>query len=194
MEKVALFASGSGSNAEALMSYFQDHPQIRVELLLSNKEGAYALTRAESFGISSGTFTRETFYQKETLREVLEAMGIRWIALAGFLWKLPPYLIAAYPDRILNIHPALLPKFGGKGMYGHHVHEAVVAAGETESGPTIHLVNEHYDEGQVLFQARTPVGPSDSPEDVAAKVLNLEHAWYPKVLEAHILGQPMPRA
>ena len=183
---IALFASGSGSNAERIVEYFRDHPQIAVRLILCNNPQAGVIARAERLGVPLVLFNREEFRSGRVL-ELLRENGVDWVILAGFLWLVPPGLVAAFPNRILNLHPALLPKFGGKGMYGHFVHEAVVAAGERESGITIHRVNEHYDEGAVVFQARFPVEPTDTPADVARKGQALEHEWFPKIIEREVL-------
>ncbi len=189
MISLALFASGSGSNAEKIVDYFRDHPQIRVRLILCNNPEAGVMARAERLGVPLVLFNREEFRSGRVL-EILRENGIDWVILAGFLWLVPKELVAAFPGKILNLHPALLPKFGGKGMYGHFVHEAVVAAGERESGITIHRVDEHYDEGAVVFQARFPVEPTDTPADVARKGQALEHEWFPKVIEEQVLQRP----
>lgn len=183
MKHLAIFASGGGSNARKIIEYFEKKPAVRVSLLISNKKDAPALEMAGSFGIATHVINRKEFYETENLLEILQQYKIDFIALAGFLWLIPPYLVRAYPRRMTNIHPALLPKYGGKGMYGWHVHEAVRAAGETESGMTIHYVNENYDEGDIIFQARCPIDPDDTPQDIAAKVLKLEHRYYPEVLD-----------
>lgn len=186
---IAVFASGGGSNADKIIQYFKDSSVGRVALVVSNKPDAGVLAIAESNGIPTQIIDRHGFYQTEAILEVLNKHHIEFIALAGFLWLAPAYLVRAFPHRILNIHPALLPKYGGKGMYGHHVHEAVKAAGETESGMSIHFVNEHYDEGDIVFQARCALHPEDSPEDIARKVLVLEHQFYPRIIEKVILEQ-----
>lgn len=190
MTNIAIFASGSGTNAEAIMNHFKRRAgtdsDIRVSLLLSNRADAYALKRAEGFGVPTATFTREEFRDPEgAVSRLLNAHAIDFIVLAGFLWLVPPYLTRQYP--IVNIHPALLPKYGGKGMYGHHVHEAVIANREVESGITIHWVNEAYDSGDILFQAKVPVNPEqDTPDSVAAKVHELEYRWFPETIEKAI--------
>lgn len=189
MISLALFASGSGSNAEKIVAYFREHPQIRVRLILCNNPEAGVIARAERLGVPLILFTREEFRLGRVL-EILRENGIDWVILAGFLWLVPKDLVGAFRGKILNLHPALLPKFGGKGMYGHFVHEAVVAAGEPESGITIHRVNEQYDEGAVVFQARFPVEPGDTPDDVARKGQALEHHWFPKVIEEQVLQRP----
>ncbi|NJL12234.1 MAG: phosphoribosylglycinamide formyltransferase [Microscillaceae bacterium] len=180
--QLAIFASGSGSNAQNIAEYFQHHPRIRVRLVLSNRLGAGVLERAARLGIETLVFDRNDFYEKDTVLHALQTAKIDWVILAGFLWLVPSYLLKAFPQRILNIHPALLPRYGGKGMYGHHVHEAVKAAGETESGITIHFANEHFDEGKIIFQARCALLPEDTPQTIAQKVQALEHAYFPKVI------------
>ena len=188
LKRIAIFATGSGSNAEAIMRYFQNNADIEISLLLSNKAEAGALTHAKNYGVRSVVFNRATFFETEEILEKLQEAQIDLIVLAGFLWKIPAYLIAAYPNKIINIHPALLPKFGGKGMYGMHVHEAVKAAGEKESGITIHLVNEHYDEGTILLQEKVDILPEDTASTIAKKVLQLEHAHLSPLIEKYLLG------
>lgn len=186
--QLAIFASGGGSNARAIMAYFKDHPSVSVGLVVSNRRQAGVLSIAEAYGVPSVVISKSSFYESTQLLEILDTYKISFIALAGFLLLVPPYIIARFPKRILNIHPALLPKFGGKGMYGHFVHEAVKAANETETGLTIHYATEAYDEGAAVFQARCVVAPEDTPETIAQKVLALEHLHYPRILEATILG------
>lgn len=185
--RLAIFASGSGTNAEEIFKYFKDHDYIGVTLLLSNKPDAFALQRASKFGIPSAVVTREEFKEGSRLLSLLSDSGATHIVLAGFLWLVPTYLIHAFPEKIINIHPALLPRYGGKGMYGAKVHEAVKAAGDVESGITIHLVNEHYDEGTILFQARCPITPDQTPEEIAACVHALEYEHYPRVIEKWVM-------
>jgi len=182
MQHLAIFASGTGSNAHKIIEFFQGSTEIKVALVVSNKRDAGVLGIARSHDIPTYVTDRKTFYDTTDLLEVLHEYSVDFIALAGFLWLIPSYLVHAFPRKIVNIHPALLPKYGGKGMYGRHVHTAVQAAGETETGMTIHFVNEHYDEGDVVFQARCPVLPSHSPDDIAHHVLALEHAHYPEVI------------
>ena len=192
MTKIAIFASGSGSNAENLARYFQNHPSISVSVILSDKESAYVLQRADNLGIESAVFSRDQFAQDDEDSPVatfLQDKNIDLIILAGFLRKIPGVLISRYPEKIINIHPSLLPKYGGKGMYGSRVHQAVVDARETVSGITIHLVNEVYDDGKILFQAQCEVGADDSPEDLARKIHSLEHAHFPQVVEHYISKQ-----
>lgn len=185
--KIALFSSGSGSNAEKIIEYFKNHPSISVEILYANNKNAFALQRAERLGVATRVFNRQDFYESDTIVTELINSGISWIILAGFLWLIPENLIQAYPEKIINIHPALLPKYGGKGMYGMHVHEAVVAANEKESGISIHLVNPIFDNGEILFQAKCDLNREDTPKDVAAKVLELEHFHFPRIIEKQIL-------
>jgi phosphoribosylglycinamide formyltransferase-1 len=184
--RVAVLASGSGTNAEEIFKHFRNHPSIQVVLLLSNNPQAYALERAKKYAIPSKVFTRSEFRESEEVLIWLQKRSVTHIVLAGFMWLVPDYLVKSYPHRIINIHPALLPKFGGKGMYGMHVHEAVRAAGEKETGITIHEVNEHYDEGKILFQAKCGVSSSDTADEIANKVHQLEYQHYPGVIEEWI--------
>jgi phosphoribosylglycinamide formyltransferase-1 len=183
--RIAIFASGSGTNAEAIASYFEHHPSIQISLIATNNAKAFVLERAKKLNIPTLVFTREAF--NEAVVEVLRERQITHIVLAGFLWLIPQSLLSAFQDKIVNIHPALLPKFGGKGMYGMKIHELVCEAKEKETGITIHLINEKYDEGPVLFQGRCDVLETDTPEQVAKKVHQLEYAWYPKIIEKWIL-------
>jgi phosphoribosylglycinamide formyltransferase-1 len=188
MYKIALFASGSGTNVENIANYFHQHSLVQVSLVLSNKKDAFVLERVKRLGIPSMVFNREQFYQTSEIVNTLVEHEIDWVVLAGFLWLIPSELIDAFPQRIINIHPALLPKYGGRGLYGNKVHQAVVAHRETVSGITIHYVNEHYDTGNIIFQAKVEVLPTDSPEDVARKVHQLEYEHFPKVIEKLVLG------
>lgn len=183
MKKIAIFASGSGTNAENIIRYFSRSETVKVAVVLSNNPNAGVHARVNALGVPSFAFRREEFALGETVLNKLAAYEVELIVLAGFMNKITEPLLAAYPNRIVNIHPALLPKFGGKGMYGMHVHEAVVAAGERETGITIHYINEQYDEGAILFQAKCPLLPTDTPEEVAAKVHALEYQYYPQVIE-----------
>lgn len=180
---LAIFASGSGTNAEAIIKHFRHHKSIRVAALLSNKPDAYALERARKFNVPTFVFNRKQFYESGEVLAWLQQHRITHIVLAGFLWLVPQSLIHAYSGRIINIHPALLPKYGGKGMYGMHVHRAVKQAGETETGITIHLVDEHYDNGKILLQARVQLNGTETPEQIAEKVHELEYRHYPGVIE-----------
>jgi phosphoribosylglycinamide formyltransferase-1 len=181
-KKIAILASGSGTNAENIIRFFQQNKRAEIRLLLSNNQNAGVHERAARLGIPSSTFTREEFYTGQKVTQTLIAQGIDLIVLAGFLWLVPAQLIDTFRGRILNIHPALLPAFGGKGMYGSHVHRAVIDAGEKESGITIHLVNEKYDDGDILFQARCAVLKTDTPETLAARIHELEYLHYPRVI------------
>ena len=180
---IAVFASGTGSNARKIIEHFQEHPSIRVALVASNKKDAGVLTIAANHGIPVLILDKEPFFKGDAYLPALRHYTIDFIILAGFLWKIPAPLIAAYPSRILNIHPALLPKYGGKGMYGHFVHEAVIAAKERESGITIHFVDEQYDHGNTIFQAKCPITETDTPDSLAQKIHLLEHAHFPTVIE-----------
>jgi phosphoribosylglycinamide formyltransferase 1 len=186
--RIAILASGNGSNAEEIVKYFKDHAFIEVSLILSNNQEAFVLTRARKLDIPARTFTRTEFRESQVLVEWLKEAAVTHIVLAGFLWLIPDYLIKAYPEKIINIHPALLPKYGGKGMYGLKVHEAVKDSGETETGITIHLVNEKYDEGTILFQGKCSIERAYSPQQIAQCVQRLEYEHYPKVIEKWILG------
>lgn len=183
MISLAILASGGGSNAAAILRHFQGHPSIQITLIACNRKEAGVYQVAENHKVESIQIERERFLHGDAYLPEFESRQIRGLILAGFLWKVPEPLIQAYPDRILNIHPALLPKFGGQGMYGIRVHAAVVAAGETESGITIHRVDEHYDNGDHLLQVHCPVHPDDTPESLAQRVLALEHAYYPDTIE-----------
>jgi len=183
MKTIAIFASGTGSNATKIMAYFKDHDNIRVGLIVSNKSTAGVLEAAKKYEVPSLVINRGYFYETEDLLTDLAAHAVDFIVLAGFLWLIPSYLVHHFEQGIVNIHPALLPKYGGKGMYGKHVHQAVWTAKERESGMTIHYVNEHYDEGNIVFQAKCAITPEDKPTDIAKNVLKLEHQHYAKVIE-----------
>lgn len=183
MKKLAIFASGSGSNAENIFNYFIENKEIEISLILTNNPQAGVIERANRMNIPVVIFNRNTFSKSDKIVELLKNQGIDWVILAGFLWLIPKNLIESFPEKIINIHPALLPKFGGKGMWGHHVHEAVVAQKEKESGITIHYVNEKYDEGKVIFQAKCTVNETDTADTVAEKVHQLEYEHFPKVIE-----------
>ncbi len=185
MEKthIAIFLSGTGSNARKIIEHFKGHPSVFIVLLVSNKPDLGATTIAEENSIPLLSITKSMLYDEQMFLKSLNDYGVDFIVLAGFLLLIPPYLVKHFEKKIVNIHPALLPKFGGKGMYGHHVHEAVKAAGETESGITIHFCNAHYDEGDIIFQAKTALSADDTPKDIARKVLALEHEYFAKVVE-----------
>ena len=186
MVNIAIFVSGNGSNCENIIRHFAISDVARVALVVSNRADAFALVRARNLGVPAITLSKADFANQEYTLKVLDSYGIGFVVLAGFLMMVPGYLISHYHLKMVNIHPALLPKYGGKGMYGMHVHEAGVAAHEKESGITIHLVNAHYDEGRILFQAACPIDPQDTPEEVAAKVHALEYRYYPEVIQQWI--------
>jgi len=183
MKNIAIFASGNGSNAEKIIRYFQNHPDTRVTLVLSNNKNAFVIERAKNLGVETVTFSKEQFYKTNEILEILNQNNTDLIVLAGFLWLIPGNLLQNFPKRIINIHPALLPKYGGKGMYGEKVHESVIKDGEVESGITIHFVNEFYDEGQIIFQARCLVEPSETIDSLAIKIHALEHEYFPAVVD-----------
>lgn len=187
---IAIFASGNGTNAENIIKYFSGNKDIKVKIVMANKADAFVLERAHRLGIPTLYINREQWADATHILTLLHEQQIDFIVLAGFLARIPDALLHPYPNRIVNIHPSLLPKFGGKGMYGNKVHEAVVAAGETESGITIHYLNEHYDEGQIIAQYRCPVMPNDTPQDVATRVHALEYEYYPKVIEQLLMTLP----
>ncbi|CAN1577994.1 PurN Folate-dependent phosphoribosylglycinamide formyltransferase PurN [Spirosomataceae bacterium] len=188
MIKIAIFASGSGSNAERITEYFNSNDHVEVSLILTNNPAAGVIERAQRLNIPTLIFNKKLFAQTDKIVEILQSQGIDWVILAGFLWLVPSNLTRAFENRMINIHPALLPKYGGKGLWGHHVHEAVVANKEKETGITIHYVNEHYDEGKVIFQAKCEVTENDTPESVAAKIHELEYQYFPEVIYKEILS------
>ena len=183
MKQIAIFASGAGSNARKIIEHFQNHAKVRVALIVCNKPSAGVLLIAEEHHIPTLLLDKEQFFRGNAYVDELQAIGIDFIVLAGFLWKVPAALIQAYPQQIVNIHPALLPKYGGKGMYGHFVHEAVIENKETESGISIHLVDELYDHGKVVFQATCKVQTDDTADTLAARIHELEHRHYATVIE-----------
>lgn len=183
MKSLAIFASGSGTNAENIIRYFSNSEFFKVAIVLSNKQGAGVHERAKKLNVPSIFFSKEAFESGEAILDILKTYQIDFIVLAGFMSKIADNLLAAYPHKIINIHPALLPKFGGKGMYGMHVHRAVIASGETKSGISIHYIDEHYDEGPIIFQAECPVFADDTPESLCERIHQLEHKWYPEIIE-----------
>lgn len=185
IKRIALFASGSGSNAQNIIEYFSGNEEVVIDSVWTNNPNAYALERAKKFGIDTFIFTKNEFRNTNLVVEELQKRKVNFIVLAGFLWLIPVNLIQNF--RIINIHPALLPQYGGKGMYGMNVHKAVVENKDAESGITIHFVNEKYDEGEIIFQAKCPVLPADTPEDVAIKVHHLEYKYFPEVIEKVLL-------
>lgn len=185
INKIAILASGSGTNAERLVRFFKEDPLVSIDLILSNNKGAFVLERASKLGVKSYSFTREEFYSENFIRNFKD---IDLIVLAGFLWLIPSFLVKAFPNKIINIHPALLPAYGGKGMYGMNVHKAVIENGEKESGISIHYVNEKYDEGNIIFQATCTIDSSDTPEILAEKIHQLEYKHFPEVIKRVIEG------
>ena len=183
MKRIVIFASGSGTNAENIIRFFQNSEQASVIQVLSNNPHAKVLDRAKTLNVSALSFNKIAFTETEDVLHLLRGNNPDLIVLAGFLWKIPKRIIYAFPKKIINIHPALLPKFGGKGMYGMHVHQAVVDQSESESGITIHYVNEHYDEGSIIHQATCKLDASDTAETVAAKIHDLEMEHFPKIIE-----------
>jgi len=188
MKNIAIFASGNGTNAENIIDQFTNKNEINVKLILSNNPDAFVIQRAINHKIDWIVFNREQFYESDYVVQILLAKGIEAIVLAGFLWLIPDSLIKAYPDKIINIHPALLPKYGGKGMYGMNVHRAVIQNSEKESGITIHYVNEKYDDGKIIFNAKCTVEPNDTPESLAQKIHELEYKHFPEVIKSWLKG------
>lgn len=186
---IVLFASGSGSNVENIVRYFRDWPEVSISAVLTNKKDAKVLERCDNLKINGLYFNRTSFYASDCILDVLKAFNPELIVLAGFLWKIPEKIIRAFPDKIINIHPALLPKYGGKGMYGNKVHQAVKANGDTETGITIHYVNENYDEGAIIHQAKTLISADDDLECIAQKIHELEYGHFPKVIEKLLFGK-----
>mgnify|MGYP006078742593 FL=1 len=185
-KKIAIFASGSGSNTQSIIEYFQQKENIEIALIMCNKSNAFVVQRAQKLGVKCIVFNSETFKNNLGFLDILSKYEVNWIVLAGFLLKIPEYIIEDFQGKIINIHPALLPKYGGKGMYGMNVHRSVIENNETESGISIHYVNKNYDEGKMIFQASCAINAGDSPEDLANKIRLLEHQHYPKVIEETI--------
>ena len=190
MKNIAVFASGTGSNAKKIIEHFENSPLARVALIVCNKPGAGVLEIARNYKVPTLIIEKERFFNGDAYVTQFLEKQIDFIVLAGFLWKIPSKLIAAYPEKIINIHPALLPKYGGKGMYGSKVHEAVIAAGDPESGISIHFVNEVYDDGRIIFQVTCPVMKEDTPATLAARVHDLEHAHFPRIIEELLFEKP----
>ena len=182
-KRIAIFASGSGSNAQKIMEYFKRNDFAEVSIVLTNNPDAYVLQRADNFEIPTHIFNRKAFYQSDDVVKILQKLNIDLVVLAGFLWLVPQNMLAAFQNKIINIHPALLPNYGGKGMYGDHIHRAVLAAREKESGISIHFVNENFDEGELIQQFRFKIEPKDELENIRFKIQQLEHQHYPKVIE-----------
>ncbi|MDO4880328.1 MAG: phosphoribosylglycinamide formyltransferase [Capnocytophaga sp.] len=183
MKKIVIFASGSGSNAQRIYEYFSGNPDIEISLILSNNPKAGVLDRAKKMEIPYLVFDKKCFYDTNHIRNILKIIHPDLIVLAGFLWKFPEDIIQNFPSKIINIHPSLLPKYGGKGMYGMNVHKAVIENQEKQSGITIHFANEHYDEGKIILQEKTEILPTDTPESLAEKIHSLEYEYFPKVIE-----------
>ena len=186
MKRIAILASGSGSNAENIANYFKSNSDVEISIILSNKKDAFVLERANKLNIPSQSFNRNDFYETNTVVDLLESMQIDLVVLAGFLWLVPDSLIQAFPNTIVNIHPALLPNYGGKGMYGMNVHNAVIDNKEKESGITIHLVNEKYDDGETILQAKCKIDINDTAEDLANKIHELEYEHFPRAVESYL--------
>ncbi len=182
-KRLAIFASGQGTNARCLIEYFRDHDRVEAVAVYCNKAQAGVVRVAQELGIPVFLFRRDDLYDKGRVLQQLQQQAIDWIVLAGFLWRIPETIIQHYPKRIVNIHPALLPKYGGKGMYGQYVHQAVLQAKEPESGITIHYVNEQYDAGEIIFQQRIAVHPDETPDSLAHRIQQLEHYYYPRIVE-----------
>ena len=190
--RIAILASGNGTNAQQIVEYFQGKDTIEVACILYNRKDAFVATRAQRLGVPAEYVSPATFRQSTEIAKILDTFMADYLILAGFLQLVPTSIIAQYPSHILNIHPALLPNYGGKGMYGHHVHEAVIGNHEVESGITVHLVDDHYDHGQILFQARCKITPTDTADTLAEKIHVLEKTYFPSVIESYILNLPMP--
>ena len=182
MKNIAIFASGNGTNAERIARFFENYNTVNVCLILTNNPEAGVLKRAENMGLNSKIFDRQTFYQTDDIVKLLREKQTDLIVLAGFLWLIPLNILRSFPGKIINIHPALLPKYGGKGMYGHHVHDAVISSGDEVSGITIHYVNEKYDEGQIIFQEQVAVTKSDTANTLASKIHKLEYKYFPETI------------
>ncbi|MFS8616789.1 MAG: phosphoribosylglycinamide formyltransferase [Solitalea sp.] len=187
-KRIAIFASGSGSNAQRIIEHFNENKEAEVAIILSNRPDAFVLERADNHEIPTHVFDREEFYRTDRIVTLLQNLQIDLVVLAGFLWLIPQNLLEAFPRRIINIHPALLPKYGGKGMYGDFVHRAVMDAGETESGITIHYVNEVYDSGDIIYQAHFKIEPDDNLDMIRYKAQQLEHLHYPRIIQKLVAG------
>lgn len=186
MIKISILGSGNGTNAQQITEYFSGRTDVEIACIIYNVKDAYIAQRAKNLGIEARYFGRRDFYESTAVLDYLREKDIDWVILAGFLWLVPENMLEAFPNHIINIHPALLPAYGGKGMYGHHVHEAVIANHEHESGITIHIVDNHYDRGTTLFQAHCEVTPEDTPDTLAAKIHLLEKEHFPRVIDETI--------
>lgn len=188
MKHIVLFASGSGSNVENIVNHFRKNPNVVVDCVFTNNKNAPVLDRCNRLHIPSLCFNQPAFYKTDCVRSLLKGLHPDLIVLAGFLWKVPEKLIRDFPQKIINIHPALLPKYGGKGMYGMHIHQAVKYNKEVETGITVHYVNENYDEGAIISQFKTKLFPEDSVDEIAHKVHELEYQYFPKIIEKVLYG------
>lgn len=186
-KNIAIFASGSGTNAENIINYFRNNPRISINLIVTNREDAFVRERAKRLEVDSYVIKKEAWKNQNLVNDLLSKYNIDYIILAGFLLRVPQYILDKYHNRVINIHPALLPKFGGKGMYGDNVHKAVIDSKDEESGITIHFCNENYDEGNIIFQAKCPISPNDTFEVVAQKVHQLEYKYFPVIIEQVLL-------
>lgn len=186
-KNIAIFASGSGTNAENIINYFRNNPRISINLIVTNREDAFVRERAKRLEVDSYVIKKEAWKDQNLVNDLLSKYNIDYIILAGFLLRVPQYILDKYHNRVINIHPALLPKFGGKGMYGDNVHKAVIDSKDEESGITIHFCNENYDEGNIIFQAKCPISPNDTFEVVAQKVHQLEYKYFPVIIEQVLL-------
>ena len=186
-KNIAIFASGSGTNAENIINYFRNNPRISINLIVTNREDAFVRERAKRLEVDSYVIKKEAWKDQNLVNDLLSKYNIDYIILTGFLLRVPQYILDKYHNRVINIHPALLPKFGGKGMYGDNVHKAVIDSKDEESGITIHFCNENYDEGNIIFQAKCPISPNDTFEVVAQKVHQLEYKYFPVIIEQVLL-------
>ena len=189
MKRLSIFVSGNGTNLQRIAEYFASNPEVEIANVVCNNPKAYSIERAKNLGIPLRMITKEDF-KSETFVKEMQSLEVDLIVLAGFLWKIPEALVKAFPKRIVNIHPALLPKYGGKGFYGEHVHEAVVAAKESQSGITVHYVNEIYDSGEIILQARVSLDEKETPDSLAAKIHQLEQAYFPVAIEQVLKAIP----
>lgn len=188
LKQIAIFASGSGTNAENIVKYFNQGNLARVAIILTNNKNAFVIDRARQLNVACRVFNREILYKSDEIPELLKSLNIDLIVLAGFLWLVPDGLLKSFPGKIINIHPALLPKYGGRGMFGHAVHDAVIKSGDRESGITIHYVNENYDEGRIILQAKCEINPGWTADELAEKIHELEYFHYPRVIEKILLN------
>ena len=191
MKRIIIFASGSGTNAQNIINYFREHQSAKVVLVLSNKKDAKVLERSKKLNVNALNFTKEALLDPKGILDILKNETPDVIVLVGFLLKLPKLILDEFPQKVINIHPALLPKYGGKGMYGSHVHESVIENNEIESGITIHFVNEHYDEGAIIFQKSIPINKGETPDSLAARIHQLEYQYFPKVIEEVLISEDM---